>query len=193
MKVLLLIMLMFVSGCTLAQVKVEVVSERTALENQVLGTYNSLDSEMLLLASVRSVDSEGSIQKPPRQSQEHKDAMTAIQVQSFHADDVQAFKQLRWVGENNEGLLTAFQMSKENAPENLKDFAARYTSEEFNAVISQVNQSREIIMLRVIEMNENLKESDMPEIRRIFGKLNAENALNGEKIQSENGTWTIKE
>lgn len=193
MKVLLLIILIFLTGCTLAQVKVEVVSERTALENQVLGTYNSLDREMLLLASVRSVDSEGSIQKPPRRSQEHKDAMTAIQVQSFHADDVQTFKQLGWAGENNEGLLTAFQMSKENAPENLKDFAARYTSEEFDAVISQVNQSREIIMRRVIEMNENLRETDLPEIRRIFGKLNAENALHGEKIQTENGAWIIKE
>jgi uncharacterized protein YdbL (DUF1318 family) len=185
--------LIFVAGCTLAEVKVEVLSERTALENQVLGTYNSLDREMLLLASVRSVDAEGVIQKPPRQSQEHKDAMTAIQVQSFHADDVQAFKQLKWVGENSEGLLTSFQMSKSDAPENLKDFAARYTSEELNAVISQVNQSREIIMRRVIEMNENLKESDLPEIHRIFGKLNAENALQGEKIQTENGTWIVKQ
>ena len=35
-----------------AQVKVEVVSERTALENQVLGTYNAIDREMLLTASV---------------------------------------------------------------------------------------------------------------------------------------------
>lgn len=193
MKVFFLIVLIFAAGCTLAEVKVEVVSERTALENQVLGTYNSLDREMLLLASVRSVDSEGIIQKPSRQSQEHKDAMTAIQIQSFHADDVLAFKQLGWVGENNEGLLTAFPMSKEDVPENLKDFAARYTSEEFEEVISQVNQAREVLMRRVIEMNENLKESDLPEIRRIFGKLNAENALQGEKIQSENGAWTVKE
>jgi len=193
MKVLFLIVLIFMSGCTLAEVKIEVLSERTALENQVLGTYNSLDREMLLLASVRSVDSEGSIQKPPRQSQEHKDAMTAIQIQSFHADDVLAFKQLGWVGENNEGLLTAFQMSKESVSENLKDFTSRYTFEEFSEVISQINQAREVIMRRVIEMNENLKENDLPEIRRIFGKLNAENALQGEKIQSENGTWIVKE
>ena len=40
----------FSAGCTLAQVKVDVVSERTSLENQVLGTYNALDREMLLVA-----------------------------------------------------------------------------------------------------------------------------------------------
>ncbi|MBW1790345.1 MAG: DUF1318 domain-containing protein, partial [Deltaproteobacteria bacterium] len=34
--------LVFLFGCTLAEVQVNVVSERTALENQVLGAYNSL-------------------------------------------------------------------------------------------------------------------------------------------------------
>ena len=89
------------TGCTLAKVDIDVVSERTALENQVLGTYNSLDNEMLLVASVRGVDSKGNIKKPPKKSQEHKDAIEAMQIQSFHADDLQALKKLGWVGENN--------------------------------------------------------------------------------------------
>ena len=52
-------------GCTLADVKVEMLSERTALENQVLGSYNALDSQMLLAASVRGVDTSGNISWPP--------------------------------------------------------------------------------------------------------------------------------
>ena len=50
MKRILLAALIAVQGCTLASVNVEVMSERTALENQILGTYNALDREMLLAA-----------------------------------------------------------------------------------------------------------------------------------------------
>ena len=58
--------------------------------------------------------------------------------------------------------------------------------------MSQVNQSREVIMQRVIDMNENLTGKDLPDIRKIFGKLNAENARPGEKFQTEDGTWVVK-
>jgi hypothetical protein len=40
-------------------------------------------------------------------------------------------------------------------------------------------------------MNENLSEKDLPQIRRVFARLNAENALPNEKIQKENGNWTV--
>jgi len=192
MRALIGIMIACIVGCSLAEVKVEVMSERTALENQVLGTYNALDREMLLVASVRGVDSRGRIKKPARQSQEHKDAVTAMQVLSFHADDLQTFKQLGWVGENNQGLVEIFQMNKADIPENLKDFSERFQPEEFNHVVSQINASRELIMHRVIDMNANLSQDDIPEIRRIFGRLNTENALLGEKVQQPDGTWTVK-
>ncbi len=179
-------------ACTLAEVDVTVMSERTTLENQVLGTYNSLDREMLLVASVRGVDSSGRVQDAPRMSGEHKDAITAMQVISFHEDDIDAFKRLGWVGENNRGLLTQFEMSKDSAPEGLNDFVERYTEDEFSTVVFQVNQARESIMRRVIDMNENMSESDLPEIHRIFGSMNIDNAMPGEKIETRDGNWTVK-
>ena len=115
-----------------------------------------------------------------------------MQALSFHADDLQTFKQLGWAGENSIGLVEIFQMKKDNLPESLKDFSARFKPEEFKYVISQINKSRELVMHRVIDMNENLTEADMPQIRRIFGKLNTENALPGVKIQQPDGTWTVK-
>ena len=188
-----LIVFLFLAGCSLATVKVDVVSERTTLENQVLGTYNSLDKEMLLAASVRGVDSQGRIRKPPAHSQEHKDVVEAMQVQAFHADDIDAFKRLRWVGEDNSGLLTSFPMGKESVPEDLTAYAAAFKSEEFNTIVAQVNEARQVLMQRVIEINENLTEEDLPKIQKIFGNLNAENALPGEKIQIEDGKWIVKE
>ncbi len=187
----MLIVFMFF-GCTLAKVNVDVVSERTALENQILGTYNALDREMLLVASVRGVDSRGNIKKPHRKSQEQKDAIAAMQVLDFHADDIQIFKKLKWIGENNQGFLEAFDMNKQDLPGELIDFSKRYSKAEFSSVLIQVNQARQVIMQRVIDMNENLTDLDMPEVRKIFAKLNAENAGIGERMQKENNAWVEK-
>ncbi len=184
--------LLALAGCTLAQVKVAVVSERTALENQVLGTYNALDTEMLLVASVRGVDSTGRIQAPPRRSGEADDAMRALQILAFHADDLEAFKRLGWVGENADGLLTSFPQTREGGPEDLKAFARRYSAEEFASVVGEINRAREVVMRRVIALNEDLTEGDLPRVRRVFGQLNAQNALPGEKIQRPDGAWAVK-
>lgn len=192
MRTWIALMLTALCGCTLADVKVDVVSERTTLENQVLGTYNALDREMLLVASVRGVDARGEIREAPRHSQEHRDAVAAMQVLAFHADDLQAFKRLGWVGENNEGLLTPFGMETKMPPPDLAEFAQRYTGEEFEAVVAQSNEAREVVMRRVIETNENLTQDQLPDVRRIFGRLNAENALPGEKIQGPGGEWRVK-
>ena len=193
MKNSLCVVLILMFGCTLAEVKVEVLSERTALENQVLGTYNSLDQEMLLAASVRGVDSSGQIQRPPKRSQEYQGTLAAMQVQAFHADDIETFKRLGWVGENNTGLLTIFSTQKDQVSEDLKAFVQRYTNDEFNSVIEQINNARKTVMYRVVEMNENLTDADLPKIQKIFWKMNIENALPGEKIQNEGGTWETKQ
>ena len=191
-KHLIFLFLTVFSGCTLADVKVEMLSERTALENQVLGAYNALDSQMLLAASVRGVDSSGNINRPPEQSREQEETIQAMQIIDFHADDLDRFKRLRWVGENNQGLIEPFAMDRDAVPEDLKEFAQRYSAEEFDYVIQKINESREKIMMRVIYMNEDLRESDLPEVKTIFAKINAEKARPGEKIQDRDGTWQIK-
>ena len=191
-KHLIFLFLTVFSGCTLADVKVEILSERTALENQVLGAYNALDSQMLLAASVRGVDSSGNINRPPEQSREQKETIQAMQIIDFHADDLDRFKRLGWVGENNQGLIEPFAMDRDAVPDDLKEFAQRYSAEEFDYVIQKINESREKIMMRVIYMNEDLRESDLPEVRTIFAKINAEKARPGEKIQDRDGTWQIK-
>ncbi len=185
-------LLLLLTGCTLARVDVEMVSERTALENQVLGTYNALDAQMLLAASVRGVDESGAISEPPRHSREYQDAITAMQTLDFHADDLEAFKRLGWVGENNQGYMEPFAMEKDNVPDDLKDFADRFSESEFEHVVSRVNTARKQLMERVIYMNENLKESDMPQIERIFAQIQAENAAAGVRIQTEDGSWKTK-
>lgn len=180
-------------SCTLADLDVNVVSERTSLENQVLGTYNSLSEEALLVASVRGVSPTGEIETRPEQSPERREAVEAMQVLGFHEDDIQSFKALGWVGENRQGLLSPFPMDRSSVPEDLADFASRFSKEEFSFVVQEANKARNTIMRQVVQTNERFTEQDMDRIREVFWRMRLEQALPGEKIQTEDGTWKAKQ
>jgi hypothetical protein len=193
MKRIILAVMIMIQGCTLAKVNVEVVSERTTLENQILGTYNALDREMLLAASVRGVDENGRVKIPPKKSRGRKDAVEAMQIIDFHSDDMRRFKDIGWVGENRDGLIEVLGMDKVSIPEELKDFADGIKKQELLSIVSHTNKARETIMQRVIDMNETLSDDDIPKIRLVFADMNAEKALPGDKIEVGDGSWTIKE
>ena len=183
-------LVLLVGGCTLAKVDVNVVSERTSLENQVLGTYNSLNQDMLLVASVRGVSPTGKIDTPPRHTPEQADATMAMETIAFHADDVETFKLFGWVGENQDGQLTPFtrETPKVSSAE-LKTFAANYSEAEFQQVVKEVNQAREVLMMRVVQTNENFTAKDLPAIRKVFAKINRQNSAPGSKVQDADGKW----
>ena len=183
-------LLLYLSGCTLAKVDVNVVSERTSLENQVLGTYNSLSEDMLLVASVRGVSPRGVIDAPIRHTPEQADATRAMETIAFHADDIETFKRFGWIGENLEGLLTAFSReTPKDASEELKTLAANYGEAEFQQVVKDVNQSREVLMMRVVQTNENFTVKDLPAIRVVFARMNRQNSAPGSKVQGADGRW----
>ena len=188
-----LLSLFLLGGCTLAKVDVNVVSERTSLENQVLGTYNRLSEEVLLVASVRGVSPTGKIEARPQRSPEQQDATRALETISFHADDLESFKRLGWAGENREGLITAFPREiPKNLPSDLKTFATLYNEEEFRQVIEEVNHSREVLMQRVVQTNENFTAKDLPVIRKVFAKINRQSSAPGTKVQADDGTWGVQ-
>ena len=183
-------LLLYLSGCTLAKVDVNVVSERTSLENQVLGTYNSLSEDMLLVASVRGVSPRGVIDAPIRHTPEQADATRAMETIAFHADDIETFKRFGWIGENLEGLLTAFvRETPKDATGELKALAANYSEAEFQQVVKDVNQSREVLMMRVVQTNENFTVKDLPAIRVVFARMNRQNSAPGSKVQGADGRW----
>jgi hypothetical protein len=186
----LLLTPLFFLGCTLAEVNVDVVSQRTALENQVLGTYNSLDKELLLAASVRGVDPKGKIEAPPQKSGEARRAREAMEVLSFNKDDISRLKRLLWVGEKNTGFLTARPKEGLEPPEELKEYATNLSVEEFNSILIEVNKARKVLMERVINLNDDLGEKDMARVGKVFAKLNRQKAVTGDLIESEGGKWS---
>ena len=83
-------------------------------------------------------------------------------------------------------------MARDMAPDDLRDFAARYGQKEFDSVLGEVNASREIVMRRAIETNAALTPADMPKVRAVFAKLAMDTAKPGDRLQTSDGDWTVK-
>lgn len=168
----------------LVGVDVTVVDQKTALENQILGSYEELGNEMLLLASVRSVDEEGKLKTVADIPPGKKQAIRAMQRQEFNRDDIQSFKQSGVAGEGNAGLLVFFENEKTKQDTQFNSFA--------QAILQEENEDRLAILKRTIATNEAFSDGDLPKVQKIFASLNRDSAQPGEKIQQENGEWTVK-
>ena len=172
-------------GCSsLVGVDVTVVDQKTALENQILGSYEELGNEMLLLASVRSVDESGKLKTVAEVPPGKMEAIRAMQRQEFNRDDIQSFKEAGVAGEGNDGLLVFFETERTQTDAAFKTFAETILQEE--------NADRITILQRTVDTNEAFSEGDLPKVQRIFASLNRDSAKPGEKIQLEDGSWTVK-
>jgi len=174
--------LALVSACGGPLVGVNVVDERTALENQVLGTYKELNQEVMLVASVRYIDPKGKLKKVKEVPPGKKKVARAIQRASFNKDDIDRLKKDSVLGENNKGGITLL------APDKVE--AGRQAFVE--NLVKEENADRAVIMYRVIETNEKLTEKDLPRVRKMFASLNRDKARIGEMVQLENGQWVKK-
>jgi len=173
------------TGCggKLVDVNVTIVDQKTALENQILGSYEELSNDVLLLASVRSVDEEGKLKPTVEIPKGKLLALRSMQRQEFNRDDIQGFKQSLVAGEGNDGFLKFFDNERTQTDAQFKEFA--------EAIIAEENEDRMIILQRIVATNENFTEQDLPKIQKISASLNRDNAKLGEKVQRENGDWKI--
>jgi len=178
--------LLFLFACAkeLVGVNVTIIDQRTALENQVLGTYEDIGKDMMLLASVRSIDESGKLIEVDPIPKYKKEAIRAKQRMEFNKDDIENFKELGCTGENNEGFLWFFEISKTVKDPQFALFV--------KTIIQEENDDRLTIMKRIIMINENLNEDDLPKVQKIFASLNRDNAKKGEKIHLDDGTWDVK-
>ncbi|MCA9499596.1 MAG: DUF1318 domain-containing protein [Nitrospira sp.] len=177
------LLLAFLTACSGPLVGVTVVDERTALENQVLGTYQELNQQVMLVASVRYIDPKGKLKQTQELPPGKKDVVRALQRVSFNKDDLNRYKSLGIIGENNEGGVTLLEPEKVQPDD--RAFVENLIKEE--------NEDRRAIMSRIIETNETLTPSELPRVHKMFAALNRDKALKGERIQLDNGTWTQKD
>jgi uncharacterized protein DUF1318 len=181
--ILMILPVAFLTACGGPLVGVTVVDERTALENQVLGTYQELNQQVMLVASVRYIDPKGKLKQTQELPPGKKDVVRALQRVSFNKDDLNRYKSLGIIGENNEGGITLLEPEKVQPDD--RAFVENLIKEE--------NEDRLAIMSRIIETNETLTPSELPRVHKMFAALNRDKALKGERIQLDNGTWTQKD
>ncbi len=169
------------AGCVSAQI--QVVDERTALENQILGSYEELDRDLQLVASVRAVDADGARRGPPRFTEIRAQAVAARQTQQFHLDDVTELKAEGCLGEGNDGLLVARPCEAAST--------AR-VAERVARIVAAENQARKVLLLFVVTTSPDLTEDDTAELARAWARLNRERAAEGHWIQAADGRWERK-
>lgn len=169
-------------GCTFS---FEVTSQRTALENQVLGTYKQLDDDMILAASVRSdVAAIPGADTPPPSLKER--ALAARQNQDFNRDDIEEMKARGVLGEGIDGRLKLLP-----APPRPSDIDAGYLALA-EKLVREENADREVIWQQVIHTNENLSRQNLPEVRRSARDLLFEKAPRGHWFEQTSGEWRQK-
>ena len=171
------------TACGGPLVGVTIVDERTALENQVLGTYQELNQEVMLVASVRYIDPKGKLKRTAELPPGKKKVTRALQRISFNKDDLNRFKALGVVGENKDGGVSL--LSPEKVPAEDKAFLDNLLKEE--------NEDRVVVINRVVETNETLTSQDLPKVHTMFASLNRDKAMKGEWIQLDNEKWVQKE
>lgn len=179
------ILALFVASCSnLVQVKVDMVDQRTALENQVLGSYESIEGDRMLLASVRSVDKNGKLVPAPKVPESKKRAIRAMQRSLFNRDDIDQLKAASGAGEGSDGYLHYF----EN-PETLNDKKKEAFAKN---LISQENEDRKTLYQRIVETNREFEEGDIDRVAKVMAGLNRDAARTGDMIETDSGLWIKK-
>ena len=168
------------ASCSVQTPEVRFTGEKTALENQILGTYSQVKEDVWMVASVRAANPDSQ----PALSEEKRAALNAIQNREFNKDDIDEFKREGVVGENNRGYLELRPHERLQ-----KDIEYRKLVEQ---LVSEDNRDRQIIMQRIAAINPAVQAADPAEVERAFAKLNRDNAKPGEWMQLPEGEWVRK-
>jgi hypothetical protein len=151
-----------------------VLDRKTQLENQILGTFQRLEDDLILASSVRGDRPEPKLQPLERE------AVEALMSREFHRDDIEALKSKRVVGEALTGLLVLRTRPTDEAE-----------AKRARELLEEENRCRMVILRRAIALHRDLSEKDLPELQRVLYRLNRQIARAGDEVQEENGTWTV--
>ena len=167
-------------GCTVNVPQVKVTGEKTALENQIIGTYREIEEDVWMVASVRGAEPGEKIDL----SDEKRAVLEAIRNRSFNRDDIDEFKKDGAVGESREGLLEVRPNERmEKDPEYRKLVIT---------ILEEENRDRRIIARRVTEVMGAKGPADERTTMAAFARLNREQARPGEWVQQDDGKWVRK-
>ncbi len=167
-------------ACSVQTPEVRFTGEKTALENQILGTYSQVREDVWMVASVRAASPDSQVAL----SEEKRAVLQAVQNREFNKDDIEEFKRDGAVGENNRGYLELRPLARLQKEEEYKKLVEQLVREE--------NRDRQIIMQRIMAINPAVQTAEPAEVEKAFATLNRDSAKPGEWIQLPEGEWVRK-
>ena len=179
--VLFVILYLFTMNCSVQTPEFSIRGDKTMLENQILGTYEQIESDTWVFASTRSSANDNTeIVSAQRQK-----VLDAVQNRKFNKDEIDEFKADKVIGENNKGFLTILGGQKYANDQDYRRIVDQVVQEE--------NRNREVIYERIVSINPSAAQANDAERNKIFAKLNIDNSPKGSLIQNADGTWIEKE
>ena len=165
------------NGCF--TIKTVNISQKTSLEHQLMGSFEPLTEEEMLLGSVR----DEALLLGSQELSQDKIALQARRRQLFNRDDVNTFKQQGCLGEANKGKLV-IRACQQNAAEQ---------TELITKILEEETQDRESIVNWVISQHDHLQESHRTQVIDIYREFILSRSPKGTPFQSADGTWAQKE
>lgn len=176
-----IVLVCILSACT---IDVAIHSERTALERQIIGTHEEIDTNLLMLSSVRAVDKDGNT-KVHQISDLKKRAHDARQNQRFNQDDLDELKSHGLIGETLAGDVALL-------PQSIRADTSLSMLEFAKTLLIEENNDRQIIWQRIIQVNEQINPSDLDVVRKTYAKQMIDKSPPGSWIQDSLGQWSRK-
>jgi Protein of unknown function (DUF1318) len=167
-------MAVMVTGCTF---NFNVTGSRSALENQVMGSYKELDDDLILSSSVRG----------PGGSAQRKPAVDARLNQQFNQDDLGELADLGVVGESAVGTVVVL-ANKVTGSTKISPAQVQLAKQ----LVVEENRDRAVIWQRIIAANPNLRASDLPQVQKTYAKIRRQALTPGQWYEDESGVWQKK-
>jgi len=166
---------------------ITITSERTSLENQILGTYKQIREDVWLVSSAQTVEGLKmmySTNTNNLQSQFSRKVLDAINTQEYNKEEIKKLKKMGIIGENNKGFISY--IANPEIEKNEKE------KKRILQIISEENDARLILMLEVINRNEDLTVDDLDNVMKSFAKMYRDELEEGEYYQLPTGEWIRK-
>lgn len=174
------------TGCggRLLGINLVVVGEQTALERQVLGTFEEIGTNLAAFSSVRAVDAEGNLVEPPPMTESQANVMRALSNRRYNRDDLDILLSTGIIREGNDGFVSYVEgLYPEDSP-----LGAAVTEQ----VVKEENDDRLVLLDRLVETTPGVTEADRSEVAWIFARLNQDAAPAGSLVQNRDGEWRRK-
>ena len=176
-KILLLILIVSITSCTVKIPDIKITGEKTALENQVLGEYSKIKEDAWMVTSERG---DGQI----KITADRKEVVEAVRDREFLKDDINELKLKGYLGEIPSGLIEIVDLEK----------VSKLDKKEQNLIdllLKKENDARILIMKRIIETDTKFKSSPK-EVYQAFFIMNLEDSPEKTFYKNKKGKWIKK-